>query len=134
MTRLWGIALTLAAAAACSRAPEPKQYELKGQILGIKAEEREVLIKHEDIQGFMPGMTMPFTVRDAKLLEGLQPGDLVSATLVVAETEAHLSAVKKTGHAELEVPAPPESASSGFELLKPGEPVPDQLLVDQNGK
>jgi protein SCO1/2 len=134
MSRLCGMLVVLAAAAGCQRAPEPKQYELTGQVLGIKAEEREVLIKHEDIKGFMPGMTMPFKVREAKLLDGLVPGDLVTATLVVGDTEAHLSAVKKTGHAELEVPAAPESASSGFELLKPGEQVPGQLLVDQDGK
>jgi protein SCO1/2 len=125
----WGV---LVLATACSRGPEPKQYELKGQVLGLKPESREVLIKHEDIRGFMPGMTMPFKVGDAKLLAGIEPGDLVTATLVVAETDAHLSALTRTGHAELE--APPASASSGFELLKNGETVPDQLLIDQDGK
>ena len=138
MNRVGGIILAVVAVfggtTSCSRSPEAKQYELKGQVLGLKPEEREVLIKHEDIQGFMPGMTMPFKVRDPKLLDGLIPGDLVTAILVVAEADAHLSAVNKTGHAELDVPAPPESASSGFELLKPGEVVPDQLLVDHNGK
>ena len=29
MTRLWGTTLALVVAAACSRAPEPKHYELK---------------------------------------------------------------------------------------------------------
>jgi protein SCO1/2 len=123
----------LVLAVACTRAPEAKQYELKGQVLGVKPEAREVLIKHEDIKEFMPGMTMPFKVRDPKLLNGLQPGDLVTATLVVAETDAHLSSVTKTGHAELEVVAP-ATASSGFELVKPGEEVPEQLFIDQEGK
>ena len=134
MNRLGGIILALAAVAACSRAPEPKQYELKGQVLGVKPEAREVLIKHEDIKGFMPGMTMPFKVQEAKLLQGLQPGDLVTATLVIGGAEAHLSSLQKTGHAKLDGPAAPESASSGFELLKEGEQVPDQLLIDQDGK
>jgi protein SCO1/2 len=125
----WGV---LVLAAACTRGPEPKQYELRGQVLGLKPEAQEVLIKHEDIKGFMPGMTMPFKVGDAKMLAGIQPGDLVTATLVVAATDAHLSTLTKTGHAQLE--APPASASSGFELLKPGETVPDQLLIDQDGK
>ena len=132
MTRAWGILVAAALAAACSRGPEPKQYELKGQVLGLKPESQEILIKHEDIRGFMPGMTMPFRVGEAKLLTGIAPGDLVTATLVVAETDAHLSTLTKTGHAELE--APPASASSGFELLKNGETVPDQLLIDQDGK
>lgn len=135
MNRSGGIivALVVAAAGACSRAPEPKRYELKGQVLGVKPEAQEVLIKHEDIQGFMPGMTMPFRVREGKLLNGLEPGDLVTATLVMSGTDAHLSAVTKTGHAELDVP-PPAAATSGFELLRDGETVPDQLLIDQNGK
>lgn len=132
MMRACGIVLAAIAAAACSRGPEPKQYELKGQVLGLKPEAQEVLIKHEDIKGFMPGMTMPFRVADGKLLAGIAPGDLVTATLVVADTDAHLSAITKTGHAELE--APPLGASSGFELLKDGETVPDQLLIDQDGK
>lgn len=135
MNGLWRIPLTaVLIAAACSRAPQPRQYELKGQILGIKAEESEVLIKHEDIKGFMPGMTMPFKVKDAKVLEGKKPGDLVTATLVVADTDAYVSTLITTGHAPLDVPPPPETASSGFELLKEGEPVPDQLLIDQDGK
>jgi protein SCO1/2 len=132
MVRALGIILAAVVAVSCSRGPEPKQYEVKGQVLGIKPEAQEVLLKHEDIKGFMPGMTMPFKVGDAKLLNGIQPGDLVTATLVVADSDAHLSAISKTGHAQLE--APPASASSGFELLKDGETVPDQLLIDQDGK
>jgi protein SCO1 len=134
MNRFGGIIIVLALAAACTRGPEPRRYELKGQILGIQADTRELLIKHEDIQGFMPGMTMPFRVEDAKLLKGLEPGDLITATLVVAETSAHIAAVTKTGHAAIDVPAAPETASSGFELLKNGETAPEQLLIDQDGK
>src|SRR5688500_14099840 len=133
MIRFWRVSwCVLLLAAACGRGPAPKQYELRGQVLGLKPEAREILIKHEDIEGFMPGMTMPFKVGEEALLKGLQPGDLVTATLVVAESDAHLSAITKTGHAQLE--APPASASSGFELLKEGETVPDQLLIDQDGK
>lgn len=135
MIPLRGISIAaVVLAAACSRGPAPKQYELSGQILGIKPEEREVLIKHQDIEGHMPGMTMPFKVADAALLEGRQPGDLVTATLVWDETNPHLSTLTKTGSAPLDVPPAPETASSGFELLKQGDAVPDQLLIDQDGK
>jgi len=135
MIPLRGIsAAALVLAAACSRGPAPRQYELNGQILGIKPEEREVLIKHHDIKGFMPGMTTPFKVADAALLEGREPGDLVTATLVIAGNDAHLSTLTTTGAAPLDVPPPPPTAGSGFELLKHGEVVPDQLLIDQDGK
>ena len=94
-------------------------------------------VKHEEIKGFMPAMTMPYEVRDAKLLDGLAPGDLINATLVVVSNGAYLSAIKKVGQAPLEKPpteAPNPSAASGFELLKPGDAVPDGAFVDQNNR
>jgi protein SCO1/2 len=123
------LAVTLAA---CGRAaPEPRQYELQGQILAMRPEAREVTIRHGDIRGFMPGMTMPFMVNDAALLEGKQPGDLVTATLVVGENEAHLSTLTKTGSAPIENPI--EVTRTEGAILMPGDIVPDQLLVDQDG-
>jgi protein SCO1/2 len=72
-----------------------------------------------------------------KLLDGIGPGDLINATLVVYSNGAHLSAIRKVGGAPLEKPpadtAAP-TASSGFELLKPGEPVPNANFLDQDGK
>ena len=46
-------------------------------------------IKHQDIKGLMPGMTMPFKAGPS-LLDGRKPGDLVTGTLVVGEVDAHL--------------------------------------------
>jgi protein SCO1/2 len=116
--------------AACSRPPAARQYELQGQIVAIEPARNEVTIRHEDIKGFMPGMTMPFTVRDATLLEGKQPGDLVRATLVVEEVSAHLSMLTTTGRAPLEAPA---AVSDGPRILAPGEQVADALLVGDDG-
>jgi protein SCO1 len=115
----------------CGGAPDApgREYELKGQILAVRPERSEVVIKHEDIKGFMPGMTMPFKVKDTALLDGKQPGDLVTATLVVAEVEAHLRTLEKTGHATVETaaPAPPP------DIRQPGDQLTDAKLVDQNG-
>ena len=117
------------AAAACGRAPEPRQYELTGQVLAVRPERAEIVIKHEDIKGFMQGMTMPFKVRDKALLEGRQPGDLVTATLVVEETDAYLSSLTRTGQAPVDAEAPPPFP----EVLQPGDEVKDAALVDQDG-
>jgi protein SCO1/2 len=117
--------------AACHREPPVRQYELRGQIVAIESARNEVLIRHEDIKGFMPGMMMPFTVKDPALLSGKEPGDLVTATLVVGETSAHLSSLTRTGHAKLD--APP-AVSAGPRILMPGEQVADALLVDQQEK
>lgn len=123
------LALLVALAAACSSAPEPKRYELVGQILAVAPERKEVTIKHEDIKNFMPGMTMPFPVRDAAELEGRQPGDLVTATLVVGDVSVHVESLTKTGFQPLE-PADPSAAPKG---VRPGDPVADAKLVDQSG-
>jgi protein SCO1/2 len=114
----------------CRQEPPARQYELQGQILGIERSRNEVLIKHDAIKGFMPAMTMPFTVMDAELLSGKQPGDLVTATLVVSDTNAHLSSLTRTGHAPLEAGAAPAPAA----VLVPGDLVPEAHLVDQDGR
>ena len=119
-----------AAAAACGPRTPTREYELTGQILAVRPERREVVIKHQDIKGFMPGMTMPFTVKDTSLLTGKQPGDLVTATLVVGQTEAHLSALTTTSHAALEAPPPAPVA----DVLSTGQAVADAALIDQDGK
>jgi len=123
------------AAAACSKPASERSFTLQGQVLSIDAPHRILVIKHEDIKGFMPAMTMPYEAKEARLLEGLAPGDLITATLVVFANGAHLTTIKKVGSAPLEQPpaaSPP--ASAGFELLKPGEPVPDGSFLDQGGK
>jgi protein SCO1/2 len=125
------LAILAALAAACSRPSTPaKEYHLTGQILAIKPERQEVLLKHDDIKGFMPAMTMPYKVKDDALLTGKQPGDLIQATLVVGEVDAHLSTLTKTGHAPLETPPPVSDAPP---ILDPGQQVPDALLVNQDG-
>ena len=135
MRRARGIAILalVITAAACSRTPEARRYEVRGQILGVDPGRQEVLMKHEDIEGFMPAMTMPYKVEDPAMLQGTQPGDLVTATLVVEEVNAYLSTMTKTGSAPIDAAAGgPEITAS--DLLKEGEVVPDRTLIDQAGK
>lgn len=129
--------LLAVAAAGCTKSSE-RHFTLQGQVTAVSPDRNEATIKHEEIRGFMPAMTMPYRVKDPQLLAGIAPGDLVNATLVVIPNDAYLSTVKKVGTAPLEKPpadatATP-AAASGFELLKPGEPVPDATFIDQNGR
>jgi protein SCO1/2 len=133
MWRLWSLIIVSAlAAGACRGTPEPRQYELRGQILGVDQDRREVLVSHEDIKGFMPAMTMPYKVNDPALLDGKKPGDLFTATLVVEEVNAYLSTLTTTGHAPIETPAA-GPAITDADLLKDGDLVPDHALIDQSG-
>lgn len=126
-----------AGAAACSKAPEQRTFALQGQVQSLDAPRKTVVVKHEEIKNFMPAMTMPYEVEEAKLLDGLAPGDLINAKLIVFSNGAHLAEIRKVGTAPLERPpaeAPNPAASSGFELIRPGQPAPDARFVDQDGK
>src|SRR5688572_15845226 len=121
-------------AAGCSRGPEPRTYQLTGQVLAVKAETNEILVKHDDIPGFMPAMTMTYAVKDAALIKDRAAGDLITATLIVEPSLAHLSAITKTGSAP--VPADARTtipAAAGIDLLRPGDAAPDTMLINQDG-
>ncbi len=122
----------LLSVAACSRPPSARQYTLTGQILEVRPGGAELVIRHDDIPGFMPGMTMPFRLKDPALAKGRVAGDLVRATLMVTDDEAWLSKVEKTGWAPL--PERKEPLRPAVSLVEPGEAVPDQALVDQDGR
>jgi protein SCO1/2 len=126
-------AIGLAAAIGCTQQPPARQYELKGQILEVRADRNEVVIRHEDIKNFMPGMTMPFKVKPSTLLAGRRSGELVTATLVVEEVEAYLSSLTRTGDAPLPKPAELTDVPPVPITLQPGDPVADAALVDQGG-
>jgi protein SCO1 len=122
---------SICAMAACGQ--KARQYTLEGQILAVRPDTHELLIKHGDIANFMPGMTMPFRVAEPRLLEGKSAGDLIKATLNVSDTDAWISAVEKTGSAPLpDVPAPGPAVNA--ELLGAGEMAPDTPLLDQQGQ
>lgn len=129
--------LTLATAACGGgTAGDRHEYKLEGQVLLIQPDHTQAIIRHEAITGFMEAMTMPYDVKDPKEFEGVAPGDLITATLVVEPTKAYLEAVKKVGDAPLEKPAGTAvpGAAAGFELIKTGAPVPNQTFVDQDGR
>jgi protein SCO1 len=131
MRRLCAALVLVIAASACRSGPPPREFEIVGQIQAIAPERGEVTIKHQDITGFMPGMTMPFKAT-AGVLEGRRPGDLVTGTLVVGEVDVHISKLTVTGHRELD----PTTVlpSDGSAIIQPGDLVKDAALIDQDGK
>jgi len=136
LRRHWFVMLfALICISGCAREPRAQTYLLQGQVLAVRPETSEILVKHEDIKGFMPAMTMPYRVKDAALLKDRAPGDLITATLTVEPELAWLSAITKTGSAPLPEDAPTKiPAAAGVQLLKPGDTVPDTPLVDQDDR
>jgi len=129
------VLLALVFAAACSAPPPPanvREFPLTGEVLSVKPDKSELQVKHDEVKGFMDAMTMWFNIKDPRLLDGIAPGDLISATLVLTAEDSYLTAVRKTGSRPPgEVAAPPPAA---VDVLPVGAAVPDITFTDDAGK
>ncbi len=135
---LFSIALVLSiAVAACdSRQTESKgdRYELKGEVVAVDTPASALVISHEDIPDFMDAMTMPFTLKDPYWLGVARPGDKVTATLVVDNDRSWLEDVVIVSEGAENPDAEAGGSAPGEPESKPGDPVPNFTLVNQDGK
>jgi Cu/Ag efflux protein CusF len=79
-------------AAGCQSAPE-KHYPIRGEVISADAAKKLLTVKHGDIPGLMPAMTMTYQVAEPKQMEILRPGDKITADLVVSENKGRLEKV-----------------------------------------
>src|SRR5437764_15036646 len=105
--------LCLVLSASCTSA---RHYELTGQILAVNRDKQEVLVKHEEIPGYMMAMTMPYKVQSSGMLDNVGAGDLITANLDVKDGAATITALTKTGTAPPDVPTP-SPLSAGMVLI-----------------
>lgn len=129
---LLALAVTITA---CTRTPEAlptSRYELNGQILAVNTDTREITVKHDDIVGLMPAMTMTFPVVAESDLRERIPGDVIRATLEVTGGQGRLANVVKTGSAPLPTNTNEVALAAG--LLEEGDAVPDAALIDQTDR
>jgi protein SCO1/2 len=110
-------------------------FQAKGVVISVKPNEKTVEIKHEEIAGYMPAMTMPFDVRDTNELSGLQPGQRVSFRLLVTDTEGWIDHIQKIGEATNNPSAnAPVRLARDVEPLQSGDVLPDYRFVNQFGE
>jgi protein SCO1/2 len=116
-------------------------YATKGVIQSIEPDGKTVIIQHDAISNYMPAMTMPFAVKDAKELRGLQSGDSVSFRLVVAPHDGWIENVAKLSSALPAIPTPPPAMapaqiqiSRAVAELSVGEKIPDYHLTNELGQ
>lgn len=117
--------------------PNAKRLELHGIVKSVNKERKEITVAHEDVKDtdgksvYMDAMTMPFALHDEWAFAELTPGDIVTATLVVAKDGFWLEgiAISKAvngpgGEPENSRPGAPE----------PGTVMPNASLINQDGK
>ena len=114
----------------------PKQYKLTGVVREIDKESGQVMIRHDEIPGYMKAMTMPFDLKGKEVLGDLFVGDEVEGVLVVKADDIELNDVVITRPAE---PSALNFGPNGLEIkskpatLLPGEEVPDFKVILQDG-
>lgn len=100
---------------ACNRGPASspvstqgatKRYSLKGKVISLDKRAGSASIYNDPIQGFMDPMAMPYTVQPPATLEQLQPGDTITADVVVEPNKYWLENVKVIGHSQLSAEPP----------------------------
>jgi protein SCO1/2 len=110
---------------------EEHRYELKGKVVAVDRAKGEVTVNHEDVVGYMPGMTMAFPLHDADALKFVGVGDRIQATLVVTDGDFWLESPVIT---KAPAGADGSAATTGGTEPQPGTPVPDVQLVNQDGR
>jgi len=94
--------------AACNRSPSSanssnatKRYSLKGKVVSIDKLAGAANIDNEPIAGYMDQMTMAYPVKPPAMFDQLQPGDSLTADLIVEPDNKYwLENVKVIGHSQ----------------------------------
>jgi len=109
-------------------------FQVKGVIVKVAPREKSVEIKHEEIHGYMPAMTMPFDVKDTNELAGLAPGDSVVFRMIVTDTEGWIEQIRKLGSTNSVPTAGNFRLVRDVEPLNIGDRLPEYHFTNQLGQ
>jgi protein SCO1/2 len=117
-----------------------QRYAVRGLVLKLDRPNKTMVVSSDAIPGFMEAMAMPYFVREAGELAGLEPGTLIDFTLVVEKDSSHAESIREHKYQGLE---PDPLTARRLKLLnqvanppivKPlgvGDAVPEFTLTDQ---
>jgi Cu/Ag efflux protein CusF len=82
----------------CSQKPAPKppaEYQMRGEVIRVDPSAQLATIKGEEIQGWMPAMTMEFPIKDKQEFQKLKVGEQIQAKVLVQGTDYWLANVSE---------------------------------------
>jgi protein SCO1/2 len=105
---------------------------LHGKVVSVDKAQRQVTVAHEEVKGYMPAMTMPFSLKDEWAFDVLSPGDEIGAALIVDGSSYRLEeiAISKRDVGQ----SSDASKSSAENEPQRGDEVPDFSFINQDGK
>lgn len=118
-----------------------RTFQTRGEVRELSKDGRTAVIRHEEIPGYMPRMTMELNVRNAAELREIRVGDTIDFRLNVNGETHWIDEVRK-GKADPQVvvatnvvPATPAPVPSvGDALLAVGAEFPDVPLIGEDGR
>jgi protein SCO1 len=110
---------------------ETRRLTVTGTVV-VLSEGRAVRVAHDAIPGYMPAMTMEFTLAEGESTRQLAPGNRVRLTLRVGREGSRAEGVTVTGQASS--PATQAIVPTRVARLKRGDVVPAIALIDEQGR
>ena len=129
MKRIITIVVLTAVIASCKS--KTTRYELTGEVIQKNPATSEITVKHEEIPGFMPAMTMPYKVSSPLAAAIVEPGDKIAADIITGNNgkDYRLDNIRITDTSGRKIP----KAAPAVHALPPGSRVPDLELINQDG-
>lgn len=128
------VMLSLVLFAACTRT---KRYPMQGEVVAKDVADNEITVNAGDIPGFMGAMAMPYRVKDPAIVQQVEPGDKISAEIVVRNNQndnegsdywlENVRITDQSGRGRMR-------AAPGSKMLPIGARVPEVTLVNQDGR
>jgi protein SCO1 len=89
-------------------AKEEKHYPIQAEVISVDLPKKLIMVKHGEIPGLMPAMTMSYAIAVPKDAQNLGPGDKITADLVISENVGRLEKIVLVEKAK-PAPAPPSA-------------------------
>jgi protein SCO1/2 len=113
-----------------------RSFVASGIIRELPAAGDTVTIRHEEIPGFMPKMTMEFNVRDTNTLRGFKVGDVITFRVHADQQESWVDDLRLSSTNDLAKTAPSDPSSASLlhaAKMNPGDVLPDTELLSETG-
>jgi protein SCO1 len=114
-----------------------RAFIARGVIRELPSAGKTVIVRHEEIPGFMPKMTMEFDVKNPSELRGLNAGDTITFSVRANEEDSWIQDIRVADTNEVQVArkADPSPATLlRIAQLKAGEVLPDAQLLAEDGR
>jgi protein SCO1/2 len=122
--------------AGCDRpaAPATRSFDARGVVREIAPDQTKAVIRHEEIPGYMPKMTMELNVRRPVEMRGISVGDEITFRLHAAENTHWIDTIHRVGKAPEEAPTlTPFLKPKSVKELKVGDEMADAEFLSETG-